>query len=133
LRLRKLEVEQQCLLHVIHVAGTRMIGQGLDGLSRGNLTEGVMTRRSMTSFVPLSKSTLERDDRVEPWIRSWAGNALEVLSPNDWFNRGQGIDGYAVDDLGKLMPSHSAGVFLWHPPPAAASVAVEELRRARHK
>jgi hypothetical protein len=27
LRLRKLEVDQQCLLHLVHVAGTRMIGQ----------------------------------------------------------------------------------------------------------
>ena len=36
LRLRKLEVEERCLLHLVHVAGTRMIGQGSGGLSRGN-------------------------------------------------------------------------------------------------
>jgi hypothetical protein len=55
LRLRKLEVDQQCLLQLVHVAGgTRMIGQGLDGLSCGNLTEGVMLRRTMTSYVHLS-------------------------------------------------------------------------------
>jgi hypothetical protein len=72
------------MLHVIHVAGTRMIGQGLDGLSRGNLTEGaVMTGHSMTSYVPLSKTALEQSKDLEPWVRSWAGTDLEVLSPDD--------------------------------------------------
>jgi hypothetical protein len=68
LRLRKLEVNHQCLIHVIHVAGTRMIGQGSDGLSRGNLTEGVMTGQSMLSYVPLGKTALERAPALEPWI-----------------------------------------------------------------
>ena len=42
LRLRKLEMQQGCKIHVSHVAGTRMIKQGSEGLSRGNLAEGVM-------------------------------------------------------------------------------------------
>jgi hypothetical protein len=60
LRLRKLELAQRCMLHVVHVAGTRMLGQGSDGLSRGNFTEGVMMGRSITSYVPLSGSASER-------------------------------------------------------------------------
>ena len=48
------------MLHVVHVVGTRMIGQGSDGLSRGNFSEGVMMGRSMMSYyVPLSRSALE--------------------------------------------------------------------------
>jgi hypothetical protein len=133
LRLRLLEIDQQCMLHVVHVAGTRMVGQGSDGLSRGNLTEGVMTGRPMTSFVPLSKSALEREPRLEDWIRSWAGPSLEVLSPRDWFVRGQGIHGFVREASNHLMPVYESGSFLWAPPPAAASVAVEELRRSRHK
>eukprot|EP00978_Attheya_sp_CCMP212_P027476 scaffold92035_cov22-Attheya_sp.AAC.1 len=39
LRLRKLECDCGFVLHVSHVAGTRMIAQGTDGLSRGNLEE----------------------------------------------------------------------------------------------
>ena len=58
LRLRKLKVEEKCLLHLVHVSGTRMIGQGSDGLSRGNLTEGVMMGQSMISHVPLGLSAL---------------------------------------------------------------------------
>lgn len=42
LRLRKVELESGVLLDVIHVAGTRMIRQGADGLSRGNTLEGVL-------------------------------------------------------------------------------------------
>jgi hypothetical protein len=32
------------VLHLIHVAGTRMKDQGTDGLSRGHLLEGVMKK-----------------------------------------------------------------------------------------
>jgi hypothetical protein len=36
LRLRKIEMERNCRIHIIHVAGKRMIWQGSDGLSRGD-------------------------------------------------------------------------------------------------
>jgi hypothetical protein len=133
LRLRKLEVAQQCLLHLVHVAGTRMIGQGSDGLSRGNLTEGVMLGKTMTSYVPLSATALERSAGLEMWFRSWAGSDLEVLSPRDWFGRGQGIGGYLTSKENVRLPFFKAGTFLWTPAPAVASVAMEELRRSRHK
>jgi hypothetical protein len=133
LRLRKLEVEERCLLHLVHVAGTRMIGQGSDGLSRGNLTEGIMLGRSLLSYVPLGESALSREPGLESWIKSWAGNNLEVLDPEGWFERGQGIQGYRRDSSGRLSPHYSEGTFLWCPPPAAAQVAAEELRRSRHK
>lgn len=41
LRLRRLEMEHSLNLQIVHVAGTRMIEQGTDGLSRGLLLEGV--------------------------------------------------------------------------------------------
>ena len=42
LRLKRLELNLGCCFHSIHVAGTRMIVQGTDGISRGDLGEGVM-------------------------------------------------------------------------------------------
>ena len=42
LRLRKLQQFAGCKLYVIHVAGTRMIEQGTDGLSRELLYEGLL-------------------------------------------------------------------------------------------
>ncbi len=37
-----------------------MIKQGTDGLSRGDLVEGVMRGESMLSFVPLHRSCIDR-------------------------------------------------------------------------
>ena len=65
LRLRKLEMTAGIKLHFIHVAGTRMITQGSDGLSRGNLSEGVMRGEEMTSFIPLHLSALERSELLK--------------------------------------------------------------------
>lgn len=93
LRLRELEVEEKCLLHLVHVSGTRMIGQGSDGLSQGNLTEGVMMGQSMIL-------ALMQELRLERWIKSWAGESIEVLDPEGWFEKGQGIQGYYQDELG---------------------------------
>ena len=59
LRLRLLELRNGMKIHFIHIAGTRMIHQGTDRLSRGDVSEGVMTGDSMLSFVPLHLSALQ--------------------------------------------------------------------------
>jgi hypothetical protein len=53
LRLHKLALDYSIILHVIHLAGTRMIAQGTDSCSRGVLMEGVMAGKGMLSFVDL--------------------------------------------------------------------------------
>jgi hypothetical protein len=42
LELRKMEMEGQFIIHLIWIAGKRMIAQGSDGLSRGDFSSGVM-------------------------------------------------------------------------------------------
>jgi hypothetical protein len=42
LRLRKVELATYFVLHVVHVAETRMIAQGTNGLSQGTFLEGVV-------------------------------------------------------------------------------------------
>ena len=42
-------------LHFIHVDGIRMKSWGIDGLSRGDLMEGMMAGKDPLSFIPLSK------------------------------------------------------------------------------
>jgi hypothetical protein len=42
LRLHKLSIDYQVIIHMIHISGKRMIAQGTDGCSRGVLMEGVM-------------------------------------------------------------------------------------------
>jgi hypothetical protein len=117
LRLRTLEIEADLIIHVIHVAGKRMIAQGTDGLSRGDKSTGVMQRISMEAFVPLHLSALCRSTSLRPWLTA-AAKGLEpvFLEPEGWFTTGHGL-----------------GTFVWHPAPAAADVVVEQLGKARHK
>jgi hypothetical protein len=121
LRLRKIEMEGNLKIHLIHVAGTRMIWSGIDGLSRGDHNAGVMTGESMLSFVPLSKSASERSKNLLSWVHSWAGDAggrqkVSVLSPTDWCG------------------AHPEGnTYVWLPPPAAAEAAFEWLGQSIHK
>ena len=47
--------ETGCILHVIHVAGTRMKRAGIDSLSQGELLEGMMARRNPMDYIPLKR------------------------------------------------------------------------------
>ena len=53
LRLRLVDMETGCILHVIHLAGTRMKRAGIDGLSRGDILEVMMTGKNPLDFIPL--------------------------------------------------------------------------------
>ena len=60
---------------------------------------------------------------------------MQWLAPEDWFEKGHGIMGWVKPNKGTgwWYPKLEKGEFLWTPPPAAALVAVEELRKARLK
>ena len=132
-RLRILEMKSESKFWIIHVAGTRMMEQGTDGLSRGDLREGLMQGKQMISFVPLHMSALERSLKLEQWIRTWAGDDMIVLSPEDWFVKGHDISGGTRNGDGIWLPIYTMGTYVWAPAPAAGAVAIEELRHARHK
>eukprot|EP00980_Cylindrotheca_fusiformis_P023557 scaffold10595_cov116-Cylindrotheca_fusiformis.AAC.1 len=119
-RLRRLEMIGELTLHVIHVAGTRMIASGADGGSRGDLNQGSMAGILILTYVPLHLSAEERSVGVENWVRSWWGTdlgELETLTPEGWFDNSQ----------------RAEGPFLWLPPPAAADVVAEMLGEAKIK
>jgi hypothetical protein len=59
IRLRKLEMGHDLILHVVHVSGRRMIAQGTDGLSRADHSERVMQgTRKMEAYMPLHLDAL---------------------------------------------------------------------------
>jgi hypothetical protein len=121
LRLRKLEMDGDCRIFLIHVAGKRMIWQGSDGLSRGDENAGVMSGEEMMSFVPLHLRAVDRSDELLDWIWSWCGDKdgkrkVSLLQPEDW-----------------ASPHKDGGVFVWSPPPAAAETALEWLGQSIHK
>jgi hypothetical protein len=132
-RLRVLERKYECLIHVIHIAGTRMKFSGVDGLSRGDFLEGIMSGSNPWDFIPLDTNANERTEgRVETWIRSWwydergtpwtqVGNdprhkplELVALSPTDWFTL-------------RDIKDHR----LWMPPPSAMETVVEVFNEDR--
>ena len=63
-----MEMRGCIFLRVIWVAGTRMIEQGTDGLSRGDLMTGIMAGSDMLLYVPLNKTVEERQSGVVDWI-----------------------------------------------------------------
>jgi hypothetical protein len=117
LELKMIEMENDLILHVVHVSGKRLIRQGNDGMSRADHSQGVMTGASMESFIPLYQSALERDTHLEKWLADVTrGLVFQVLDPSGWFST-----------------AHSQGNSIWIPPPVAADVVMEQLSNARHK
>ncbi len=103
LQLRKAEMKYGFSLHVVHVAGTRMIAQGTDGLSRGVMLEGVVHGNDMLSFVDLYKTALDRHPGVIDYVKSWLDVSLgisKLLTPKDWFQEGHGVVGGEKNSIG---------------------------------
>ena len=61
LELKKLQMQYSFILYVVHVSGTRMIEQGTDGVSRGELQAGALTGRPIRDFAPLQLGALQRN------------------------------------------------------------------------
>jgi hypothetical protein len=118
LRLHLIEMKGKAFIHVVWVSGKRMIAQGTDGLSRGELTSGVMRGMPMLEFVPLHLSALDRKrSQVLSFINDiTGGEEFSVLEPSQWL----------------LDPHDQDGNFLWCPPPVIADVAVFQLAEAVH-
>ena len=133
IRFYTIQAKYGITIHVSHVAGKRMIAQGTDGLSRGQINEGVMGGDNMLNFIPLHLSAVEREPRLVDWVSSWLAEPLTVLTPTDWFERGQDIVGGKISSDGFWRPEIRAGAYLWVPPPAAADTALEQLRISRIK
>ena len=118
-RLHKAERDAGFKLHVIHVAGTRMKSWGVDGLSRGDLMEGMMAGKDPLSFIPLSEGADQRAGGavrswVDSWWGDWSGSPLVEVGPEQWF------------ELQKVQ-----GPRLWMPPPAAMETVMEVFNEDR--
>ena len=138
LRLRKAEMSYGFTLHLVHVAGTRMIAQGTDGLSRGSFLEGVARGEHMLSFVDLAHNAIERYPALLTFVQSWVEPVLgkaKTLTVEEWFQEGHGIIGGEKDHNGVWMPKHAPNgkAYIWTPPPGIADVALEEAMKAIHK
>jgi hypothetical protein len=91
--LRKLELHSGWKNHVIHIAGTRMISQGTDGLSRGDMMMGVMGGADMLTFIPLALTAVERQPELMEWVDSrWGTVNNSWLTPRDGMQVQSGLE-----------------------------------------
>ncbi|KAI2503870.1 hypothetical protein MHU86_10595 [Fragilaria crotonensis] len=137
IRIQALSMRAGIKINVFHIAGTRMIAQGTDGVSRGFLGHGVMDGEMMSAYVPIQLSSVERSPTLLlPWIREWAGKESTLLSEMGWFQEGHDIEGWDAEKRdGFSRPTIAARrkTFIWAPAPMAAEVALAEMRKARIK
>ena len=135
--LKLLELTQGVKFHLIHVAGTRMIAQGTDGISRGMLMEGVLSGQSMDSFIPINKGAHIRCENLTGWINTWTRpEAVTPLTEKEWLWEGHGLSQEMwknCDGIQFPVRNTTKHTYLWCPAPAIAAVALEELRKSRHK
>ena len=89
LRLRKVHMAGNMILHVIHMSGKRMINCKIDEFSRGITNEGVMKGVSILRYLPFDKGALERSKGLLPWIKTWwpREETIVYLSHNDWYEK----------------------------------------------
>eukprot|EP00978_Attheya_sp_CCMP212_P000172 scaffold305_cov60-Attheya_sp.AAC.5 len=108
-------------LRIVHIDGTRMIAEGADRLSRGELHLAGFFDGELQS-VPLYLDPLVRSPQLKEWLHSWVledTSTIRIAKPGDWF-------------LNANKPTHT---WIWSLPPAAAIAidALEELSIARLK
>jgi hypothetical protein len=119
-KLWNLQMMYDFALFVYHIAGTRMIASGIDGLSRGDKTEGIAKGDSILKHVPIHLAPTQRHSVLKHWLENEVWNEsllgkLHWMTYEDWF-----------DNLLKK------GNFVWDVPPSAGETAVEQLCSHTH-
>jgi hypothetical protein len=77
LELRHETLIRNCTLHVVHVVGTRMIGEGTDALSRGEIHAHDLMNEYAHS-VPLDGTALQRVPAILDWVKYVCGDNLTL-------------------------------------------------------
>ena len=116
-RLRRLQMLGYIFVRVIWVAGTRMILQGTDSLSRGDLCSGVMAGDPFLDHIPLAQSVLDIQPDLVPWFLKHLPRSWKLLEPQDWYHN--------------AFESTEAR-FIWAPPPSIARQAIDCLADIHH-
>jgi hypothetical protein len=123
-RLHKSVRDGGFILHVIHISGKRMKATGVDGLSRGDLSEGILAGADPLAFLPFNLGAGERSKGgVESWVRSW----WRTKKGEDW--GGLPLVEVTAESMFELKNLEAAR--LWLAPPAMMEVALELFNEDR--
>jgi hypothetical protein len=60
-----MKMEGELIVHFVWIAGKRMIAQGTDGLSRGDLSSVVMAGEDFLKYLPLNEMAFDREPRLK--------------------------------------------------------------------
>jgi hypothetical protein len=116
------EIAGNFIVKMVHISGERMIGEGTDALSRGEVHAKDLMNVILHT-VPLDKSPCARLTKLWEWIQSWAGDEVCFAEPKHWFEE--------VTQQHEYHETYTTWV--WDLPPAAAIHAIEELAMGRGK
>ena len=84
--LRCLEMDGLLFVHVVWIAGTRMILQGTDGISRGDRDQSMLARKHFLSFLPLNELALEMWP-LKDWVTElFQFKEVKFRSYNEWYD-----------------------------------------------
>lgn len=85
--LQRLEMEGDLIVRLVWISGKRMIKIGVDGLSCGDFSSGVMAGDKLLKHLPFNESALDRCPFVLDHITSWVPDpqAWNVAIPEFWF------------------------------------------------
>ena len=109
-----------------------MISQGTDGVSRGLINQGSLMGKPLRDYLPLNLSALDRSPDLKVWLSKWAPKHHIFLTPEQWYIEAHDIRFRDGSGFTREM-YYQSGTYIWTPPPAAADVALEQLRFARSK
>ena len=68
--LKRAEIYFSFRTYVIHMSGKRMIAQGTDRVSRGELNEAFLLSRPIRELIPINKSAIERSYELKIRLES---------------------------------------------------------------
>jgi hypothetical protein len=122
LELRHEEIIGNFVITMIHISGERMIREGTDALSRGEVHARDLMN-SVLHTVPLNEAPCARFPLLREWVRSWAGEDVCFATPEHWFE--EATQQHEYHEVTKT--------WVWDLPPAAAIHAIEELGMGRGK
>ncbi len=87
-----------------------MIKAGIDGLSRGSLTEGVMAGIPYLDFFSLKETAFKRSPLlIDDFKDMIPFEDVMVLKPRDWFEKGHDIHGWTKNKRGLTSWEHIFG------------------------
>ena len=109
---QKMETNRKLIIQFTWILGKRMLAKDKDRVFKVDLSSGVMAGKRFLKYLPLNKTTLERQEGLKGNFLLWVVKGWKVTTTENWFD--------------KVFVSLNTG-WTWCPPSALAKWAVGQL------